>query len=78
VKYRLYEQHGVREYWIIDPEASHVEFFVLKDGRFEPLPLEEGAIYRSTVIPGFWLDARWLTASPLPNAYACQRLILGE
>jgi Uma2 family endonuclease len=77
-KFHLYEQHGVREYWIIDPEASRVEFYVLKDGRFEPLPLEEGVIYRSTVIPGFWLDARWLTASPLPNVYACQRLILGE
>lgn len=77
-KFRLYEQSGVQEYWIVDLEASRADFFILKDGRFEPLPLEMGHIYRSTVIPGFWLDARWLTANPLPNVYACQQLILGE
>ncbi|MDZ4781229.1 MAG: Uma2 family endonuclease [Planctomycetia bacterium] len=77
-KFRLYEQFGVQEYWIVDLENSRAEFFVLKHGRFEPLPLEDGRIYRSTVIPGFWLDARWLTESPLPNVYACQKLILGQ
>lgn len=77
-KFRLYEQFGVQEYWIVDLENSRVEFFVLRQGRFEPLPLEGGRIYRSTVIPGFWLDARWLTSSPLPNMYVCQKLILGE
>ncbi len=77
-KFRLYEQSGVQEYWVVDPDASRAEFFILTDGRFEPLRLEEGHVYRSTVIPGFWLDARWLTANPTPNVYDCQRAILGE
>jgi hypothetical protein len=32
-----------------------VDWFVLRGGRFEPLPLAEG-IYRSEVLPGLWLD----------------------
>ena len=30
----VYEKHGVREYWIVDPVSRSVEQYVLKDGRF--------------------------------------------
>lgn len=33
-KYRLYEQHGVREYWIIEPTAQWIEAHILTDGKF--------------------------------------------
>ncbi len=78
VKKSMYETAGVREYWIIDPEQNRLDFYVLQDGKFSPVTPEEGHIFRSTVIPGFWLDTDWLTKGPLPNGFECQRLILGE
>lgn len=33
LKFRVYQRAGVREYWIIDPEARHLEQYVLTDGR---------------------------------------------
>ncbi|MBC7813798.1 MAG: Uma2 family endonuclease [Burkholderiales bacterium] len=33
-KYRLYEQHGVREYWLLDTVADFIEVYHLENGRF--------------------------------------------
>lgn len=34
-KFRLYEKHGVREYWIVDPVNTYVEVFQLADGKYQ-------------------------------------------
>ena len=34
-KYRLYEKHGVREYWIADPIEKLLEAWTLADGAFK-------------------------------------------
>lgn len=40
-KKNVYERHGVREYWIVDPETKEVQGFFLKDDSYEsPLKLE--------------------------------------
>jgi Uma2 family endonuclease len=37
VKYHLYERHGTREYWLIDPEGEFVEVFHRAGDRFDRL-----------------------------------------
>ncbi len=54
-KYRIYEQEGVREYWIVDPGAETLTILLLRDGRFVEQPNVDG-IARSTVLPGLEVD----------------------
>lgn len=76
VKKQLYEATGVQEYWIIDPPGMNVEFYRLVGGEYERMPLEDGEIFRSDALAGFWLDVNWLFARPMPSAYAKLREIL--
>lgn len=34
IKFRLYKEAGVREYWIVDPERKTVLVYVLENGRY--------------------------------------------
>jgi Uma2 family endonuclease len=34
-KYNLYEENGVKEYWVAMPDANAINQYVLKDGRYE-------------------------------------------
>jgi Uma2 family endonuclease len=43
-KRELYEQFGVQEYWIVDPEADHVTVYRLTDGRYG-----DGIVIRETL-----------------------------
>ncbi len=65
-KFVEYEAAGVREYWLLDPERRRAEFYQLgADNRYQfALPDAEG-IYRSKVVPGFWLRIDWLWERPL-------------
>jgi Uma2 family endonuclease len=66
-KYGEYEIGGVREYWILDPEARRADFFVLgEDGRYERRRPDDRDIYVSTVLPGLRLNVNWLWRRPLP------------
>jgi hypothetical protein len=33
-----------------------IDWFVLREGQFAPLPLAADGLYRSEVLPGLWLD----------------------
>ncbi|HMP31670.1 MAG TPA: Uma2 family endonuclease [Saprospiraceae bacterium] len=35
IKYEVYEEAAVREYWIVMPEERLIEVFVLEDGRYQ-------------------------------------------
>lgn len=51
-KFELYEQAGVREYWIIQPETKLVLLYVLDNGIYKGLrPFIEGQTFNSVVFP---------------------------
>ena len=57
VKYQLYETHGVREYWVIDPDAERVEIHVNRDGAFQNIVRQSRhGIVESVVLEGFRFD----------------------
>lgn len=77
-KKQIYQDAGVTEYWIVDPLEQRVEFHRLQDDRYELVPLENDHVFRSAVIPEFWIDVDWLLAVPLPNVYDCLQRLLGD
>lgn len=54
-KLALYAETGIREYWIVDPAESQIEFLVNEGGRFV-VALPAGAEYRSVALPELHLD----------------------
>jgi Uma2 family endonuclease len=79
-KFYEYQAAGVREYWIIDPRAGYerVDFWVLDPhGRYRPVPVDDG-IYRSTVIPDFWLNVHWLWTEDAPDPIRAFVQIIGS
>jgi Uma2 family endonuclease len=57
-KLNAYRRNGVREYVVWRVWDQAVDWFVLRDGRYEPLPIGDDGLYKSEVFPGLWLDVR--------------------
>jgi Uma2 family endonuclease len=73
-KFYEYEQGGVGEYWIVDPNRQQAEFYQRgEDGIFHPILPDASGIYRSTILSGLWLDVNWLWQRPLPTVFSVLR-----
>jgi len=56
-KFKIYEKHGVKEYWIVDLEAESITIYVNKDEKFAPCQeIEKRGKVQSQLLPGFELD----------------------
>ena len=55
-KYRLYLKHGVREYWIVDPEAQAVVTHILEDGAYVRKTYEQKEVIPVYVLDGCAVD----------------------
>lgn len=57
VKFDLYEEQQVKEYWILEPQGKWMQVFTLKDEKFDDGLLFEGkGVFKSQVLKGFELD----------------------
>ena len=60
----LYEQYGVREFWLIDPEARTVEVFFLENEQYRLVGrFRSGQTARSRLLTGFKVKVDHLFAS---------------
>ena len=52
-KFALYQEEGVREYWVVDPERELVFVYVAENKKFRPtIPIEDDYVC-STIFPDF-------------------------
>ena len=57
VKLDLYQRAGVREYWIVDPDSSTVQVFMLKNGYLHPYEVySEKDIAKVNVLDGCFIE----------------------
>lgn len=67
-KFVEYEQSGVEEYWLIDPDREQAEFYQLgTDGRYRLAFGGGRGEYRSRVLSDFWISVEQLWLDPLPK-----------
>ena len=60
VKFEDYAAHGVREYWIVDPDAETVEQYALEDGAYALRIKAADGPLESAVVSGFEIPVRAL------------------
>ena len=68
-KKRVYLANGVREYIIWRTKDDVIDWFILRDGKYEPLPVAEG-VYKSEAFPGLWLDTAAMLRGDLAGVFA--------
>jgi Uma2 family endonuclease len=64
-KRRSYQRSGIQEYLVAQVYEQRVDWFVLREGVYEPLAPDEHGVLRSEVFPGLWLQPAALWAADI-------------
>jgi Uma2 family endonuclease len=64
-KRHVYRRNGVREYVVWRVRDEEIDWFVLREGKYEQLAKDVAGLYRSEVFPGLWLDPEALVREDL-------------
>lgn len=79
-KYQEYEEAGVTEYWVIDARPGNAEarFWVLDEGgQYREIEVDGQGVYRSAVLPNFWIRVDWLWPESQPSPLLAFAEIVG-
>jgi Uma2 family endonuclease len=77
-KLEVYRRNNVREYVVWRVFDREVDWFVLRGGQYERLPLSPEGFYKSEVFPGLWLDPAALVAGDMLRVAEVLRLGLAS
>jgi hypothetical protein len=69
-KMKVYQAAGISEYLIHRVYDRAMDWFVLRDGTYQPLPPELDGITRSLTFPGLWLDPNALVRRDMKQVLA--------
>ncbi len=69
-KLRAYQRNSVLEYVVWRVWDRAIDWFVLRDDRYERMPLSTAGYYQSQVFPGLWLDPAPLIRGDLAQVMA--------
>ena len=72
-KLNAYHRNGVGEYLVWRVQDTAIDWFVLREGRFDRLLPDADGVTRSVVFPGLWLDTASLLTSDLVRVHAVLR-----
>jgi len=72
-KLKAYRRNSVREYVIWRVLEREIDWFILRNDRFERLLPAADGIVRSSVFPGLWLDPAALLRGDLTTAFGALR-----
>jgi Uma2 family endonuclease len=68
-KLDVYRRNGVREYVVWRVDDGEIDWFVLRDGRFERLAVDATGCYQSEIFPGLRLDVAALVRGDMLAVY---------
>jgi Uma2 family endonuclease len=77
-KLHVYRRNGVREYIVWRVLEQAIDWFVLRAGQYERLPVDANGWLRSAVFPGLWLDPAVLVRGDLATVLAIVQQGLGS
>jgi Uma2 family endonuclease len=69
-KMNVYRRNGVKEYIVWRTFDRAIDYFILRDGRYDALAPAARGILQSQVFPGLWLDRASLIAGDLQKVSA--------
>jgi hypothetical protein len=72
-KLNAYRRNGVQEYVVWRVFDAAIDWFILREDRYEPLGLDTSGIYKSQVLPGLWLDPALLIGADLQGVAEVSR-----